>query len=410
MERSRRWLVQLIIVVVYLLSSSYLVLSLQCSNYYYSEKCTLRNLQINSSDLGSLKFPVHSYIELENVQVDYLSPQVVLRMKWVSNLTITNGEVSYIFLKNDLLELVATSSKTQDVIIVEAENKDLEKMDITHNLLRSIPKNIGFLKALTTLKLSSNRIETVDLGQLHGLDNLTHIDLSSNRIYYIVPTTTLELSRLESLSLNSNFLTEIDFDGWIVPRLRLLHIAGNSLTFVRNFNGKVFPSIEEYYDANNIFDCRWRTEFVSQLMEWTKFKNSYLSAECSKGVRLSSANYRELNISDIRKYSFDFDNKEELQKQIDSMIDTEQKHSQHIESLKSSLQDKTDKLELVSSKFLTQQSRIDELLVQVERLAREMANVKQMLLPVAPQTVTKGLREKLIHEVVDVIRKNLAEQ
>ncbi|XP_062561475.1 uncharacterized protein LOC134225422 [Armigeres subalbatus] len=404
MDRSIQWFLRLAFGILCATSNIHLVSSLNCYSYQ-SSRCIVRNLQLYSSDLGSLKFPVYSHIELQQAGMDFLSPEIVLRMKWVSNLTITNGDIGKIYLKHDLLELIASNSKTFEIIIGEGNNTDLEKMVITGNELRGIPNNIESLKSLMTLKLSNNKIEFVDFEQVSQLEKVSHIDLANNRIYYIIPYEPFELSCLEFLDLSNNFMTEIEFTGWIVPRLRTLSISSNSLTFTKDFNEENFPSIERYTDNNNLFDCRWRAEFVSNLKQWKKSKIFNIPPQdCSKAVQLSSSTYRKLNMRDIRNYTFEFDNHDQLQKQINVMLDAEEKQTKRIETLNGVITQQTEQLKETAIKLLTQQAIIDKLLVQIENLQRKMDDVTP-----ARKNVPKGSRDKLIQEIADVVWRNLSE-
>ncbi|XP_062559145.1 uncharacterized protein LOC134223934 [Armigeres subalbatus] len=321
--------------------------------------------------------------------MDSLSAEVVQRMKWVSNLTITNGDIGKIYLKHELLELIASNSKTFEIIIGEGINTDLERMVITGNELLGIPKNIEFLKSLMILTLSNNKIESVDFEQVSKLENVSHIDLANNRIYYVIPYELFELSHLEFLDLSNNFLTEIEFTGWIVPRLRTLSIPNNSLTFTKGFNEDAFSSIERYTDNNNAFDCRWRAEFVSNLKQWEKSKIFKISPQdCSKGVQLSSSTYRKLNMRDDRNYTFKFDGNDQLQKQINDILDAEEKQTKRIETLNSVITQQAEQLKETASKLLTQQTNIDKLLVQIESLQSKMDDVAS-----TRKNVTTGARE-----------------
>nr|XP_019556813.2 leucine-rich repeat protein soc-2 homolog [Aedes albopictus] len=410
MERTRQKLIHVAFIVLCALSPAQPASSLQCNYNYYSEQCTIDNLRIVSGKSAALKFPVHAKINLVNANIDYISPEILQAMKWVSQLTITNGKVKKIFLKHDLQELFATGSETYDIIIDDVANEDLEQLSITQNRLDKIPENVGNLKALTVLTLNNNNIEVLDLGELQGLDKLKTIDLSNNNIYYMIPVDSFELSRLETFKLNNNFLTEIDFDAWNVPRLTTLFISSNSLKYIKDFEEERFPSLKSYQDDSNLFDCRWRAGFISMLKTWTNLKNQYhySATTCQKSVQLSSAVYRMLNINDIRNNTIDFDDKEELKNQLNSMLDTEKKHSRHIESLTKLVKEQTEQLEAVSGKLQAQQTTIDGLLVQIENLQQRVEEMKQ-LMPPSGRAVPKGLRERIIHDIAEVIRRNLVE-
>uniref|UniRef100_A0A1W7R8P0 Putative cpij004912 membrane glycoprotein lig-1 n=1 Tax=Aedes albopictus TaxID=7160 RepID=A0A1W7R8P0_AEDAL len=410
MERTEQKLIHIAIVVLCALSPTQPAPSLQCySNYYSQDYCIINGVTINSSTSDFPKFPVSAKINLVDANIDCISPEILKGMKWVSHLSITNGKVKQIFLKNDLQQLFATASETYDVIIDDVDNEELDQLIITQNRLNEIPENVGNLKALTVLSLNNNNIEVLDLGKLQGLDKLKVVDFSNNKIYYMIPVDSFELSRLETFKLKYNFLTEIDFDAWNVPRLTTLIISSNSLKYIKDFEEDSFPSLKSYQDDSNLFDCRWRAGFISMLKTWTNLHNrGYFQTDCQKSVQLSSAVYRMLNINDIRNNTIDFDDKEELQNQLNSMLDTEKKHSRLIESLTLLLKEQTELFEAVTGKLQTQQTTIDGLLAQIGDLQQRVVEMKQ-LLPPAGRAVPKGLRERMIQDIAEVIRRNLVE-
>lgn len=413
MEHSKRNTLQSVVVKVILafLIATPVGAQLKCSNYHYSDRCTIQNLWIAPEQVDSLKFPVQENIELTNVDADYLSPQVMERMKWVSKLTITNGRVARIYLKPDLQQLSATQSKTFEIVIEDAENEDLEVLTVVSNNLKAIPENIEKLKALTTLQLKENKIEVLDMNRFRTLEKLVAIDVSSNRLYYLAPVEALELNRLKTLDLGRNLLTEVDFANWIMPRLQTLTISANHLSYLMNLEVETFPSLQTFALLDNQFDCRWLAHHSDELWNITKRQLRYdHNRACSKTIRLSPATYRGLNISDIRSTGFQFENKAQLEEQINGMTETSQNQSKQIDSLSVSVAKQAKQLAEANARLLQQQVLIDDLLVRIESLYKQMENLQELSQD-APdgETASEGLSAKLIREISQVIRKNVPE-
>ncbi|XP_065086279.1 P-granule-associated novel protein 1-like [Ochlerotatus camptorhynchus] len=407
MERSKQTVLRSVIAAVL---SAFLVTipvraQMRCSNYN-PDRCTISNLRIALPDVNSLKFPIQEHIDLTNVDVDYLSPQVMERMKWVSKLTITNGLVGRIYLKPDLQHLSATRSNTFEIIIEAEQNADLEVMSVVSNHLRTVPENIENLKALTTLQLSGNKIEVLDMNKFHGFQKLASIDLSNNKLYYLAPVIDLELVQLKTVDLSKNYLTELDFAGWIMPRLQTLTLSSNRLPHLIALEAETFPSLQNLVLSNNLFDCRWWDQFSNVLFNITKRQPNI--NECTKSTQLSPATYRKLNMSDIRSSGFQFDNKDQLEEQINGMTEMSQHQSTKIESLVTAVAKQATQLVEANAKLVQQRALIDDLAARVESLYEQLGQLKELTqdAPVG-KIAPKGLREKLIREISEVIRKNL---
>lgn len=383
-----------------------------CSTSYYNDnnQCIIHDLVIDPADVASLRFPVQESITLNNVRINYLSQEVMERMKWVSKLTINNGDIGRIYLKSDMQKLIATRSETFEVIIGDEQNNYLEELTVTFNNLRNIPENVENLKALTTLSLGGNKIEIVHLNKLHGLQKLTSIDLSGNRIYHLVPADNeFNLARLKVLDLSNNYLKELDFDNWNLQRLQTLTISYNHLTYLANLDENTFPFLHDLSLSDNLFDCRWRDDFLAILKNIT-MAHSDVSLDCSRMTQLSPATYNKLNISDLRDGGFQFDNKEQLEEQINSIVEAGMDQSKQIQKLSESMSYQAKLINDANEKLLAQQAVIDDLMARVEGLVMQMKQLKQQEVLPTSRSVAKGLTEILIQEISDVIRKNLQEE
>ncbi|XP_069573981.1 leucine-rich repeat-containing protein 18 [Brachyistius frenatus] len=83
---------------------------------------------------------------------------------------------------------------------------DVDELDLSRNLIQTLPNNIGNFLSLRWLDLHSNKLESVpeSIGNLVGL---THLNLANNRLTSTgLPSSLGSLSNLKSLNLGMNQL------------------------------------------------------------------------------------------------------------------------------------------------------------------------------------------------------------
>lgn len=117
-----------------------------------------------------------------------------------------SDSVSY---SNTTLDLSNTglTKVSQDVF----KKTNLTKLDLSHNqLTNAIPGEIRFLSKLETLDLSDNAMTNLpaEIGQLQ---NLKTLDLSNNQLTGL-PNELGQLSKLETLDLRGNAYSKHDLD------------------------------------------------------------------------------------------------------------------------------------------------------------------------------------------------------
>ncbi|CAG0995343.1 E3 ubiquitin-protein ligase SlrP [Phycisphaerales bacterium] len=110
------------------------------------------------------------------------------------------------------------------------ELKALTTLDLHNNQLTTVPKELGELKALTTLDLHNNQLTTVpkELGELQAL---TTLELHNNQIT-AVPKELGELKALTTLDLHNNQLTAVPKELGELKALTTLNLHNNQLTTV----------------------------------------------------------------------------------------------------------------------------------------------------------------------------------
>ena len=81
-------------------------------------------------------------------------------------------------------------------------------LDMANIGLRSVHENIGNFRHLTSLYLSNNNLTSLSLSICNNLVNLTHLDISCNRIGAIPPQIE-ELQHLDTFLLKFNLVKEL---------------------------------------------------------------------------------------------------------------------------------------------------------------------------------------------------------
>jgi CCR4-NOT transcription complex subunit 6 len=100
------------------------------------------------------------------------------------------------------------------VIDAQAKRKGEETwsgLDLSSQGLYNVSENIGYYTHLTSLFLTNNNLVALPKALFSNLINLTHIDVSYNRLTHIPPEIE-ELQRLKRLILYQNRITELPLE------------------------------------------------------------------------------------------------------------------------------------------------------------------------------------------------------
>ncbi|XP_036358275.1 DISP complex protein LRCH3-like isoform X12 [Octopus sinensis] len=132
--------------------------------------------------------------------------------------------------KYDLADTVyADISKNRFTEIPEeiGEYASLERLNCYHNLIRSIPENVGHLQVLTHLNLSRNQLTMLPafLCQLPMLEVL----LANNNKLVSLPPEICKLERLMDLDVSCNEISRLPIEIGKLPLLRRLNVRKNLL-------------------------------------------------------------------------------------------------------------------------------------------------------------------------------------
>ncbi|KFR07853.1 Leucine-rich repeat-containing protein 66, partial [Nipponia nippon] len=83
----------------------------------------------------------------------------------------------------------------------------LKVLSVERNNLNTVPRGLGLLQSLQTVRLSSNAIRQIDLNDFQNCSQLQDIDLQNNKITKIHPDAFRHLNKLQVVDLRENALT-----------------------------------------------------------------------------------------------------------------------------------------------------------------------------------------------------------
>ncbi|XP_055941102.1 protein toll-like [Argiope bruennichi] len=105
--------------------------------------------------------------------------------------------------------------------------KDLVYLDLSRNRIRKLNGCVQALSLLTSLNLTNNQIEGFEIGEFHGLNELTDLYLQGNRIKTL-GYEVQGLTRLKNLVISYNRIRTIKGDQ-LPPSLQYVYVEGNPL-------------------------------------------------------------------------------------------------------------------------------------------------------------------------------------
>ncbi|XP_049687036.1 leucine-rich repeat-containing protein 66 [Accipiter gentilis] len=83
----------------------------------------------------------------------------------------------------------------------------LKVLSVERNNLDTVPRGLGLLQSLQTVRMSSNGIQQIDLNDFQNCSQLKDIDLQNNKITKIHPDAFRDLNKLQVVDLRENALT-----------------------------------------------------------------------------------------------------------------------------------------------------------------------------------------------------------
>lgn len=154
-------------------------------------------------------FPKATELVIETVLIAEWDESMFSRLNNTKYLTLIDGTIPVItFRSSKLLSLSVLQSDLSLFEVWPERNAILETLRLTRNRLRLFPPNMKFLVGLTSLDLSQNELEHVDLRALE----------------------TLRLNRLKNLAVSFNLLERFDAFPGTFPVLDTIRLNGNKWT------------------------------------------------------------------------------------------------------------------------------------------------------------------------------------
>lgn len=229
----------------------------------------LRVLNISSNELTKIPANMNVLSELQIINFNDNKISTV-------DLSLFNGleKLARILLgKNRISQFTLSHSKLPNLTHLVLEGNELDHMPLK---LQSIP-------SLQELSLRKNKLQFVEMSQFNGLPNLKLLDLSDNRIQ-IGSISEVNLPSLETLKLKNCALLELDLFGWIVPKLKHLHVQDNRLDYLGNFpDSTVRPATKSHLELHGTGN-RWSCTWLQKIHHWITFVGQQEYRPCHKYV------------------------------------------------------------------------------------------------------------------------------
>uniref|UniRef100_A0A182NHW2 Uncharacterized protein n=1 Tax=Anopheles dirus TaxID=7168 RepID=A0A182NHW2_9DIPT len=136
---------------------------------------------------------------------------------------------------------------------------------IDQNELTDIPTNWGPMPQLQYLGFEDNNIKRVDVNAFRTLQNLTSVYLSSNKIESIRTSSPVALPALAILTLDHNQIVSVNFTGCYFPYFREISLSDNQLTTIPPLFQRFF-NVRMSVRANPI-KCSNMVSFKNRIIE-----------------------------------------------------------------------------------------------------------------------------------------------
>lgn len=163
------------------------------------------------------QMPMLQEINLDNNEIEYLSPTIFNGLSNLSNLQLNGNKLKYLRLK--LLQNLP----------------NLEHVGLSHNALGVLwPAVFIGLPKLASLNLGNNALVELSNNTFDSLTSLTELDLSNNNIQILDERIFNKMTNLKSLNVSGNKLRALpaaSFEN--LTNLNILNLANNNLTSVQ---------------------------------------------------------------------------------------------------------------------------------------------------------------------------------
>eukprot|EP01125_Pyxidicula_operculata_P020854 TRINITY_DN7831_c0_g1_i1.p1 TRINITY_DN7831_c0_g1~~TRINITY_DN7831_c0_g1_i1.p1 ORF type:complete len:2512 (+),score=475.63 TRINITY_DN7831_c0_g1_i1:325-7860(+) len=158
--------------------------------------------------------------------------------------------------------------------------KNLEILELEHNLLTNLPSSLLSLEQLTLINANSNEILHLP-DSFHNLSKLTHFNISSNKLTSL-PDSVSHLSLLTDFNLSNNHLHNIPKSVGNLVNLANLDVSGNKLTCIPPTIGYCTSLLSINLSSNGI---GWLPLSIRNLVKLESLDVSYNNLKfCTLGI------------------------------------------------------------------------------------------------------------------------------
>jgi GTPase SAR1 family protein len=136
------------------------------------------------------------------------------------------------------------------------EKQSVTAIDLSNNVIDSLPTSIGLFPNLRVLQLSANEITSLPAELCKELQRLEVLDLSKNRLTSL-PSAISDLLSLNSLILGDNDLARLPIELGCLTGLQKLDLSNNRLdekSFSQDFNWKRLSALHTLDLRENLFE------------------------------------------------------------------------------------------------------------------------------------------------------------
>lgn len=173
---------------------------------------------------------VNSLIEEAGGQLEEAVYELsLLNLLRVTNSPLTSLSEDLARLKN-LTNLILQKNKLTALPDAVCSLEKLKFLDVSINNLTTLPLNFSRLTSLTTLNVIGNQLTS--LPSLQGCVNLSVLEVSENQLSEFPDICHADLAHLSEVRLANNEIPEVPDALTVLPALKLLDVAHNSIKTV----------------------------------------------------------------------------------------------------------------------------------------------------------------------------------
>ena len=228
-------------------------------------------------------------LDLSHNRLQSLQPNVLNGLTSLQLLDLSHNQLSAIN-RNTFLRL-------RNLHILRLSNNDIENLR---------PKSFAGLRVLSSLSLENNKLTKINEEVLWNITSLSSLILSGN-FFTKVPHGLRVLSKLETIDLSDNLISELDNSSFVGlnPNLYGISLSGNGIS---RFNATIFapiPGIEVLNLANNHIDKLQQGVF-NEVAKLRKLRLDNNRLKDINGILVGLTELRWLNVSSNQLRWFDY--------------------------------------------------------------------------------------------------------